>query len=187
MSIFLRFNALLDANVLYPAPIRDILLNLAEQELYSPKWSKTIEVEWTRNLLKNRPDLTMTKLERTVRAMNRAFPNARVRSYQKLIDELELPDPDDRHVLAAAIKSESKAVITFNKKDFQSKKIEKEYNISILAPDQFICRLSEMDVELTKQAFSNQLASLKNPPISKKRLLEILQKCGLKKSLEIFS
>ncbi|MGB0930642.1 MAG: hypothetical protein ACPGVB_07695 [Chitinophagales bacterium] len=71
-----RFNVVLDACVLYPAPIRDLLLNLAEQGLYSPKWSEIIQEEWLRNLLLNRPDLKRRKLSRTVRAMNNAFPDA---------------------------------------------------------------------------------------------------------------
>ncbi len=122
MIIIPRFNAVLDACVLYPAPIRDILLNLAEQDLFSPKWSETIQEEWLRNLILNRPDLTRKKLERTVKAMNGAFPKAMVKSFNSLISSLELPDPDDRHVLAAAIKSEANLIITFNLKDFPQKK-----------------------------------------------------------------
>lgn len=67
-----RFTVILDACFLYPAPIRDILLNLADLEIYSPKWSEIIQEEWIRNLLENRPDLSMLKLRRTVQAMNTA-------------------------------------------------------------------------------------------------------------------
>ncbi len=74
-----RFAVVLDANVLYPAPIRDLLLNLADLEIYSPKWSEIIQEEWIRNLLKNRPDLTRSKLNRTVKMMNSAFPRCRSR------------------------------------------------------------------------------------------------------------
>lgn len=80
-----RFTVILDACVLYPAPIRDILLNLADLEIYSPKWSEIIQDEWVRNLLKNRPDLTKTKLRRTVQAMNDAFPDAEIHSFEELI------------------------------------------------------------------------------------------------------
>lgn len=51
------FIAVLDANVLYPAPVRDILLHIAAKGLYQPKWSKEIQDEWLRNLMANRPDL----------------------------------------------------------------------------------------------------------------------------------
>jgi hypothetical protein len=60
-----RFTAILDACVLYPAPIRDILLNLADLEIYAPKWSEIIQEEWIKNLLENRPDLSKRKLQRT--------------------------------------------------------------------------------------------------------------------------
>jgi len=65
--------AVLDACVLYPAPVRDLLLNLADYELFTPKWTDKIQEEWTRNLLLNRPDLTATQLHRAVNAMNNAF------------------------------------------------------------------------------------------------------------------
>ena len=83
-----RFNVILDANVLYPAPLRDFLLRLAEQELYKPKWSARIQNEWIRNLLKNRPDLQRESLIRTQKAMNLAFPDANVSGYEDLIRTL---------------------------------------------------------------------------------------------------
>ncbi len=86
-----KFVALLDACVLYPAPIRDLLLNLADVELYTPKWTDQIHQEWTRNLLLNRPELKATQLERTTQAMNKAFPDANVVRYEALIDSLTLP------------------------------------------------------------------------------------------------
>lgn len=71
-----RLVALLDANVLYPAPLRDFLLRLAQAELYIPKWSTEIHEEWIRNLLLNRPDLKASQLERTRQAMDSEFPEA---------------------------------------------------------------------------------------------------------------
>jgi len=180
-----KLNAILDANVIYPAPIRDLLLNLAEQELYNPKWSKIIEDEWIRNLLKNRPDLKRARLNKTVKVMNQAFPNAMVNSFEKLIETIELPDADDRHVVAAAIKSESKVIITSNIKDFPAKKLA-EFEIEILTPDNFIVGLTKIDKDLVIKALKNQLASLKNPPMSKEDLINTLKKCGLNKSLKIF-
>jgi hypothetical protein len=82
-----RLILVLDACVIYPAPIRDILLNLADLGLYSPKWSEIIQDEWMRNLIKNRPDLTKSKLRRTIQAMNIAFPDAEVNSFEELIDD----------------------------------------------------------------------------------------------------
>jgi hypothetical protein len=97
------FSAVLDANVLYPAPLRDLLLNLADLELYKPRWTAQIQKEWIVNLLEHRADLKKDSLEKTQRAMDSAFPNADIRGYKQLIEGLRLPDPKDRHVLAAAI------------------------------------------------------------------------------------
>jgi hypothetical protein len=97
-----RFTALLDANVPYPAPIRDYLLHLANLSLYKPKWTTKIQEEWIRNLLANRPDLCKEALERTKSAMDSAFPDANVEEYEDLIYAIKLPDKDDRHVAAAA-------------------------------------------------------------------------------------
>ncbi len=78
-----RFTAVLDANVIYPAPIRDLLLNLADLEIFSPKWSEIIHEEWIRNLLINRTDLSKPTLMRTVKIMNSAFPDAVVHGFEE--------------------------------------------------------------------------------------------------------
>ncbi len=87
---------ILDANVLYPAPLRDFLLRLAATNLYKPKWTDEIQQEWISNLLINRPALSESKLRKTVKAMNTAFPDASVKGYRSLIKDLTLPDKDDR-------------------------------------------------------------------------------------------
>lgn len=181
-----RFTVLLDACVLYPAPIRDILLNLADLEIYSPKWSEIIHEEWTRNLLKNRPDLSKQKLRRTVQAMNAAFPDAEVHSFEELIDLLELPDLGDRHVLAAGIKCKADAIITFNTKDFPRENLD-QYHIDVYTPDEFICLLNELNPSIVKQAFENQLTSLRNPPLPREKLISVLEKCGLRSASKLFS
>lgn len=180
-----RFTAILDACVLYPAPIRDILLNLADLEIYTPKWSELIHDEWMRNLLENRPDLSKRRLMRTVKVMNTAFPDAEVHSFEELIDLIELPDLGDRHVLAAALSCKADAIITFNLKDFPKERLD-QYHIEVYTPDEFILLLNTLNPHLVRQAFENQLASLKNPPISKETLIKTLEKCGLKRAFELF-
>lgn len=180
-----KFKVVLDANVLYPAPVRDLLLNLADLEIVTPYWSKVIQEEWVRNLLLNRPDLTLVKLKRTVKIMNLAFPGADVIEFEDLIDELELPDSNDRHVLAVAIKCKAKAIITFNKKDFPKKYVN-QYNIEVFTPGKLIELMYKLNSELVNKAFENQLASLKNPPMSKSELINILEKCNVKIAGKIF-
>jgi len=180
-----RFSAVLDANVIYPAPVRDLLLNLADLEIFSPKWSEIIHDEWIRNLLINRADLSKSKLMRTVKFMDAAFPNAGVYGFEEIMEDLELPDPDDRHVLATAIHANADAIITFNQKDFP-KNYLKQFNIEIYTPDKFLTLLHQLSPEMVRQAFQNQLESLKNPPKTKEELIATLVNCNLKSVRKIF-
>ena len=89
--------------MLYPAPVRDLLIHLALTDLFRGRWTNAIHDEWIRSVLKNRPDLTCAQLERTRDLMNAHVRDALVRDFEDLIPALSLPAPDDRHVLAAAI------------------------------------------------------------------------------------
>jgi len=130
------FVVLLDVCVLYPAPLRDFLLRLAVTGLFAAKWTDRIHDEWIRNLLMQRPGLA-EKLPRTRELMNRAVPDALVTGYEDLIENLELPDPDDRHVLAAAIRTGAQAIITFSLRDFPEAYLE-PYDVEAIHPDKFI-------------------------------------------------
>ncbi len=77
-----KLTVVLDACVLYPAPVRDILLSLANEGLFKPKWSNEIQNEWTRNLLSNRPDLSKEELQTTVSAMNKAITDSNVVNFE---------------------------------------------------------------------------------------------------------
>lgn len=112
------YTAVYDANVLYPAPLRDFLMRLALTGAYRARWSAQIHDEWKRNLLVKRPDLTVDQVNRTSALMDRAIPDALVTDYESIVAQLDLPDADDRHVLAAAIKCNASAIVTFNLKDF---------------------------------------------------------------------
>jgi predicted nucleic acid-binding protein len=179
-----RFTALLDANVLYPAPLRDFLLCLAELELYKPKWSASIQEEWIRNLLQNRPDLKREWLAKTSAAMNAAFPDAAVQGYEKLITGLSLPDRNDRHVVAAAIRGKADVIITCNTKDFPSS-ILRTFDLEVQHPDEFVLSLIGLDGSGCQQALENQVKSLKNPPLTKDEVLAKLEQCGLVKSVAL--
>lgn len=94
-----------DACVLYPAPLRDLLMSLTQSGLFHARWTDQIHDEWMRNLLTNSPHLTRERLERTKAKMNAAVRDCLVENYEPLIATLDLPDADDRHVLASAIVS----------------------------------------------------------------------------------
>jgi predicted nucleic acid-binding protein len=180
----IRIIAVLDANVLYPAPLRDFLLRLAEVDLFIPKWSDEIHHEWTRNLLKNRSDLKAAQLERTCQAMDNAFEEANVKGYKNLIAELHLPDKDDRHVLAVAIKSQASLIITFNKKDFPAKSV-KSHSIEIKDPDEFIVSLIKSNLSKVLDSFTKLVNALKKPPQTQEQVLKTLENCGLTESIAI--
>ncbi|MGM3168841.1 hypothetical protein [Dickeya chrysanthemi] len=90
------YPVILDACVIYPSVLRDLLLYLGLTGLYQPKWTATIEDEWQRNLLANRPDLTPKQISRTRELMNKAVPDAMIAGFEPLIPGIVLPDPDDR-------------------------------------------------------------------------------------------
>ena len=136
--------ALFDANVLYPAPLRDLLMHLALTDLFQARWSDAIHDEWIRNVLEDRPDLTKEQLERTRRLMNAHARDALVTDYEALIPDMILPDPDDRHVLAAAIKGGADVIVTNNLKDFPAETLAR-YGIEAQHPDAFVTALIELD------------------------------------------
>jgi predicted nucleic acid-binding protein len=173
-----RFVAVLDACVLYPAPIRDLLLHLAAQDLYTPKWTEIIHDEWMRNLLLNRQDLTAAQLQQTKDAMCGAFPNADVSHFEPLIEALDLPDSNDRHLLAAAIRCQADVIVTANLKDFPAEALA-PYDVEAQHPDAFIAHLTDLNPEKALKAFQAQVALLKNPPRTAAQILDTLRKVGM--------
>ena len=110
--------AVLDACVLYPPAVRDILMWLAVVGVYEPRWTDDIHEEWMRSVLSDRPDLTREQLERTRHLMDEVHPLCLVTGYESRIPGLVLPDENDRHVLAAAIRAGAEVIVTFNLSDF---------------------------------------------------------------------
>src|SRR5437763_11557894 len=139
-NIVATFTAFYDANVLYPAELRNLLMHLALTGLFRARWSPDVHEEWISNLLKKRPDLTRDKLERTRMLMDKNAVDALVTGYEDLIPALHLPDPDDRHVLAAAIRGHADVIVTMNLRDFPSNAIT-PFRIEAQHPDEFVLHL----------------------------------------------
>ena len=137
------FTALCDANVLYPAELRNILMHLALIGLFRARWSAAIHEEWISSLLEKRPDLDRVKLERTRALMDKHVEDALVTGYEDLIAGLQLPDADDRHVLAAAIRGRADVIVTMNLRDFPTEVIA-PLGIEAQHPDEFILRLLDL-------------------------------------------
>ncbi len=170
----LPVTAVYDANTLYPAPLRDLLIRLSQAGLVQAKWTDAIHDEWIRNVLKNRPDLSLQQLERTKNLMDKAVPDCLVSGHDPLISSLALPDPDDRHVLAAAIHSKASVIVTYNLKDFPANVLS-SYDIQALHPDDFLSDLIDSATAPTVGAVKRQRASLRKPPMAAEQLLEIFQ------------
>ncbi len=174
--------AFFDANVLYPSGLRNFLMHLALTGISRAHWSAAVHEEWIRNLLKNRPDLSRDKLERTRQLMDKAIPDALVTGYEHLIDSIELPDRDDRHVLAAAIRSGASVIVTLNLSDFPSHAL-RNFRIEAQHPDDFVLALLETFPDLVLEAARTHRASLKNPPKTQDEYLAELDAQGLAKSV----
>ena len=138
------FTAVYDACVLYPAPLRDFLMWLALSGRFRARWSAQIHDEWKRNLVKNRPDLTAEQIDRTSDLMDRAIPDGLVTGHEVLIEGLTLPDPGDRHVLAAAIRCHASVIVTFNERDFPADVLG-AFGLEAQHPDLFVENLFDLD------------------------------------------
>ena len=132
-----RVTALLDANVLYPAPLRDIVLQLAVEDVFRAKWTNDIHREWIDALLRHEPRRSRAALERTRDLMDQATRDCLVAGYETLISGLSLPDPDDRHVLAAAITARCDVIVTSNLRDFPQAAVT-PHGIEVQHPDDFL-------------------------------------------------
>lgn len=172
------YTALLDANVLYPAPMRDVLLQLAVSDIYRAKWSADIHREWIEALLRNEPFRDRAALERTRVLMDAHVRDGLVTGYESLIPSLALPDPGDRHVLAAAIVGRCDAIVTQNLKDFPVNALA-PYGIEAQHPDEFLANQLNLAPGAFCDAIRKVRARLKNPPYSAERYLEILTQQGL--------
>ena len=173
--------AFLDASVLYPSTIRSVLMFLAAFDAFRAQWSEDIHREWTAALARDRPDLDAKRIARTRALMEAHLPNAMVTGYQRRIANLVLPDPDDRHVLAAALHCKADVIVTSNLKHFP-KAVLSKHCIFAQLPDDFVCDLIVADRDRAGLAFAADRARMVNPPHSVAEYIAGIDAGGLKKS-----
>lgn len=178
----MAFVVVYDACVLYPAPLRDLLLRVARTGLVRARWSDAILDECFRSILENRPELKPEALDRTRALMKLAVPDCIVDGYEDLVGGLALPDPDDRHVLAAAIRAGAQIIVTFNLKDFPEEALA-AYGIETKHPDEFVIDQIDLAPGAVVNVVVEQSQTLKNPPRSVAELLDTLRDCGLIQSV----
>jgi predicted nucleic acid-binding protein len=173
-----RYAVILDANVLYPAPIRDILLQLSVADMFRAKWTADIHREWIEALLRNEPHRQRETLERTRQKMDASTRDCLVTNYEPLIGALALPDPDDRHVLAAAIKGRCDAIVTQNLRDFPPDALA-PYGIEAQHPDEFLCNQFSLAPGLFCESIRKVRLRLNNPQLIAEQYLANLTRVGL--------
>ena len=115
--------------------------------------------------------------------MNRAFRDAEITGYQELIKVISLPDPNDRHVVAAAIRCNADLIVTENLKDFPNEEL-KQYDIDVQSPDTFIQNLIDLDLESCCIALRKQRKALNDPPKTREDMRDTLQQAGLQESAD---
>jgi len=154
--------AVLDANVLFPATLRDTLVRAGQRGIYRMQWTTEILEEVRRNLVKTGRG-TETQAQRLVDTLMMIFPLALMRDeYQSLIPIMQ-NHVKDRHVLAAAVACKAQVIVTSNLHDFPRRALE-PYSIEAQAPDRFLVNLCQENVAELAQIINEQVADLRNPP-----------------------
>ena len=174
-----RYTALLDACVLYPMAMADALMSLATAGLFAAKWTTRIEAEWIRSLEENRPDL-QGRLDYRREQMREAVPDWEVdeQAWTICARGLELPDPDDVHVLASALAGHADCIVTANLKDFPAEVVA-QLGIEVIHPDQFIVVQWDLDQLVAVAAFKRMRARWKHPQASAEDFAAAMERGGL--------
>jgi hypothetical protein len=152
-------------------------LSLADADLYSAKWSVHIRNEWTRSLLRDRPELS-TQVAAAAQAMEDAIPDCLVSGYEHLIEGLLLPDADDRHVLAAAIVGHADAIVTWNQADFPQEVLD-PFGIEVQSPDEFVLNQLMLEKLTALAALKRMRERFVRPHLDPPTLVALLEKRGL--------
>jgi len=170
--------AFLDASVLYPVSLRNLLMRLTLERLYQARWSADVHAEWIKAVLEDHPHIPASRLHDLSNAMDTHAQDAVVTGYENLIPSLTLPDLDDRHVLAAAIVGRADIIVTRNLRDFPDATLA-VYKIKAQHPDEFIQHLIGLAPETVVDVVRKQQASLRNPPVSMTDLLSLFERLDL--------
>lgn len=178
------FTVIYDACVLYPAPLRDLLMRLALKDLVRAKWSERILDEMQRAILSTRSDLSREKIVRMRGLMNAHVRDSVVTGFERFEQSVELPDPDDRHVVAAAIRCQAQLIVTFNLKDFPDSALQ-PLGLVAQHPDDFLEHLLDLHPQVVLEAVREQRLDLKNPPNTVEEHLDAFAKQFLPKTVDI--
>jgi hypothetical protein len=183
-SEFRLVRAVLDANVIYPAFLRDVLLRLAASGLYQPHWTARIHDEWIRNVIRDRPDLSPAAFMRIRAAMDAHFPGALVTGYEQLETRFGNVDAGDRHVAAAALMADATRIITLNLKHFPARAL-RVHGILPVHPDEFVVQLLRGDEVTARGALDRHRTGLQKPAYTVQEYATAFRRAGLIRSAEL--
>jgi len=173
------FGAVLDANVLVPVALADTLLGAAEAGLFRPLWSGRILAEVRSAVLRVRPELAPARVDARLHAMNAAFEDALVTGWEPLVDGIVLgDDPDDRHVVATALRGGAEAVVTSNLSDFPEPAMT-GLGLHAVSADDFLLDLADLDSDAMLAVVRRQAAVKTRPPLTVGDVLAALARAGV--------
>lgn len=156
--------AVLDACALFPGLLRHLLIQLGVDGLYSPRWSDKINAEWSRAVLRRRPDLSASSIARTIRLMNEALPAANANVQTSARDRPSCRDPNDDHVLQLAYSTRAACIVTFNVRDFPAAR-PRERLPRVLTPDQWMCSIWARAPMQAQESAHRVMGRLHRPPM----------------------
>jgi hypothetical protein len=166
--------AVFDACILYPFHLRNIVVQAAVDRLVDARWTDAIHEEWIRNLTADAPTISIERLRVTQRLMNDALPMATVNGYEEQISEVTLPDPNDRHVVAAAITAKAPLILTWNLRHFPAQELRR-FGLRAMNPDAFLCSLFDKIPELVIGSLANARQNLSKTRLSASDFVDILE------------
>jgi PIN domain len=170
-----RYTAVLDACVLVPIALAETLLRVAEKGMYRPLWSVRILAEAQEATEEIHPGIDVSK---RFASMREAFGDALVTGWEELEPGILLPDEDDRHVVAAAVRCGADAIITANRADFPATALG-PLELEAVHPDDFLLDQLDLSPPTILQVIHEQAARTRNPPLTPRDLATLLGRAGV--------
>ncbi len=171
----MAFTVVIDTCVLYPAHLRDTMLRLAELGLYRAQWSRDILGELERSLVG--AGVARRSVSHLLEQMTVTFPDASVLGYRALIPAMP-SDDKDHHVLAAAVRADAAAIVTFNVRDFPSESID-PFQVEVIDPDTFLLDQLDLSPRAVLEQLELQAAANRREPTSVPALLDAPSRGGV--------
>lgn len=176
-----RYTAVLDANVLFPRTKRDLLLLFHGADLFRARWSEMIHMEWVTRAKDRYPE-QVDGIARSEQLMRQSYEDCWLEtgSYEMFIDKINLPDPDDRHVVAAAIACKAQSIVTDDLGHFPDSELDR-FDLERMTADDFLATAFDLYPNRAVSILANHRGMLKRSNPSPERYVDLLQKRKLPK------